>query len=44
MVMDDTTKKLINKHNKICEKIEKLNDEAFEIEKEIMYRTSKGEY
>ena len=29
---------LKKKYNKICEKIEQLNEDAFNIEKELMYR------
>lgn len=34
-------KKLKKDYEKVCEKLEQLNDRAFELEKEISYRTPK---
>ena len=38
MTKQTTTEQLKKKYNKICEKIEQLNEDAFNIEKELMYR------
>ena len=32
---------IIKKYEKICEKIEQLNEEAFELEKEMLYLNNK---
>jgi len=42
--MDETKKELKRaqrKYQKVCDKLEQLNEEAFELEKEIMYLNSK---
>lgn len=39
--MIDEIKKLEKKYSKICERLEQLNERAFELEKELMYARAK---
>lgn len=36
--MEQELKKLEKEYEKVCEKLERLNERAFELEKEIMYQ------
>ena len=36
-------KQLAKEYDRVCEKLERLNERAFELEKEMMYLSQKGE-